>query len=137
MTAIFFRCQDLHKFSTRRPQNFHTPRLAALAGPVNARCERSDSRRSGPESRRDLRCHTCRFTMLTLLRHMTFMRAPRIVALFIGVFGLLGLVAPVVSASGAMFLRLFLVDGTPIASYGEFARVSDHVVFSMPVGGTA
>ena len=40
-------------------------------------------------------------------------------------------------ASDAMFLRLFLIDGTSVVSYGEYARLDDRVVFSMPVGGTA
>jgi len=30
--------------------------------------------------------------------------------------------------------RVFLTDGTSIASYGEWARVGDRVVFSMPIG---
>jgi hypothetical protein len=46
-------------------------------------------------------------------------------------------VAPLAHASDAMFLRLFLVDGTPLVSYGEFARLNEHVVFSMPIGGTS
>jgi hypothetical protein len=40
-------------------------------------------------------------------------------------------------ASDATLLRLFLSDGTPLVSYGEFAKVEDRVIFSMPVGGTA
>lgn len=61
------------------------------------------------------------------------MRIARSLALLIVVLG----VAPRAQAADAMFLRLFLVDGTPLVSYGEFARVSDHVIFSMPVGGSA
>src|SRR3954471_8040664 len=30
--------------------------------------------------------------------------------------------------------RVFLNDGTAVVSYGEFARVGDRVVFSMPIG---
>lgn len=41
------------------------------------------------------------------------------------------------AASDAALLRLFLSDGTALVSYGEFARVDDRVIFSMPVGGTA
>lgn len=41
------------------------------------------------------------------------------------------------AAPDATLLRLFLADGTPLVSYGEFARVEDRVIFSMPVGGTA
>jgi hypothetical protein len=39
-------------------------------------------------------------------------------------------------ANGATLLRLYLADGTALVSYGEFARVDDRVVFSMPIGGT-
>lgn len=38
--------------------------------------------------------------------------------------------------STAVYYRLFLTDGTSLASYGEFARVADRVVFSMRLGGT-
>jgi hypothetical protein len=40
------------------------------------------------------------------------------------------------AAADATLLRLFLSDGTPLVSYGEFATVEDRVIFSMPVGGT-
>lgn len=36
-------------------------------------------------------------------------------------------------ASAALF-RIFLSDGTSLVSYGEFARVADRVVFSIPLG---
>ncbi|HYC47010.1 MAG TPA: hypothetical protein VED01_16160, partial [Burkholderiales bacterium] len=36
-------------------------------------------------------------------------------------------------ADAALF-RLFLTDGTAMVSYGEYARVDDRVIFSMPVG---
>jgi hypothetical protein len=39
------------------------------------------------------------------------------------------------AASNATLFRLFLHDGSSVVSYGEFAKVEDHVVFSMPVGG--
>jgi hypothetical protein len=35
----------------------------------------------------------------------------------------------------ASLYRIFLRDGSTIVSYGEFARVSDRVVVSLPVGG--
>ncbi|HSL22524.1 MAG TPA: hypothetical protein VK886_13400 [Vicinamibacterales bacterium] len=38
--------------------------------------------------------------------------------------------------SSAVYYRLFLTDGTSVASYGEYARVADTVVFSMALGGT-
>ena len=40
-------------------------------------------------------------------------------------------------AADATLLRLFLRDGTSVVSYGEFARLDEQVVFSMPVGGPA
>lgn len=40
-------------------------------------------------------------------------------------------------ADEAVLYRIFLTDGSALASYGEFARVADTVVFSMPLGGTA
>jgi hypothetical protein len=51
---------------------------------------------------------------------------------------LLALAVPRVSvAAETTLLRLFLADGTALVSYGEFARLDDRVVFSMPVGGTS
>jgi hypothetical protein len=35
---------------------------------------------------------------------------------------------------GAVLHRLFLTDGSALVSFGEFSRVADRVVFSMPVG---
>src|SRR5215510_2724345 len=40
-------------------------------------------------------------------------------------------------AAEATLFRLFLLDGSVLVSYGEFARVDDRVVFSMPVGSKA
>jgi hypothetical protein len=37
----------------------------------------------------------------------------------------------------AALYRIFLTDDTSAVSYGEYARVGDEVVFSMPVGGAA
>jgi len=39
------------------------------------------------------------------------------------------------SDADALWLRLFLSTGGSLVSYGEFARLDDRVVFSMPVGG--
>ena len=39
------------------------------------------------------------------------------------------------AAADATLFRVFLRDGASLVSYGEFARVGDQVVFSMPVGG--
>ncbi|MBI2828802.1 MAG: hypothetical protein HYX77_05990 [Acidobacteria bacterium] len=55
----------------------------------------------------------------------------------LGLFALFCLAAPGIAAatSDAMLFRLFLIDGTSVVSYGEFARVDDRVVFSMVIGG--
>jgi hypothetical protein len=39
------------------------------------------------------------------------------------------------AASDATLFRLYLKDGSTLVSYGEYTRVDDRVVFSMPVGG--
>jgi len=45
-------------------------------------------------------------------------------------------VASVVHAAAeATLFRIFLRDGSSVVSFGEFARLEDQVVFSMPVGG--
>jgi hypothetical protein len=37
----------------------------------------------------------------------------------------------------ATLFRVFLKDGTPLVSYGEYARVGDRVVFTVPLGSAA
>lgn len=39
------------------------------------------------------------------------------------------------AASTPTLFRLFLLDGTDVVSYGEYARVGDDVIFSMAAGG--
>lgn len=39
--------------------------------------------------------------------------------------------------AGALLFRIFLKDGGTLVSYGEFARVGDRVVFSVPLGDVA
>jgi hypothetical protein len=39
------------------------------------------------------------------------------------------------AGSDVTLFRLYMLDGSVLTSYGEFARVEDSVVFSMPVGG--
>jgi hypothetical protein len=39
-----------------------------------------------------------------------------------------------VAADNVTLFRVFLNDGTVVVSYGEYARVGDRVVFSMPIG---
>jgi hypothetical protein len=40
------------------------------------------------------------------------------------------------AAPGATLFRLFLTDGTEVVSFGEYARVGEDVIFSMPVAGS-
>ncbi len=42
--------------------------------------------------------------------------------------------APQAQGASAALFRIFLSDGTSLISYGEFARVADRVVFSVPLG---
>jgi hypothetical protein len=42
--------------------------------------------------------------------------------------------AAVTSVDTVTLFRVFLNDGTAVLSYGEYARVGDRVVFSMPIG---
>ena len=39
-------------------------------------------------------------------------------------------------ADDAMLFRVFFTDGTSVVTYGEFARVGEQVVLSLPAGGT-
>jgi hypothetical protein len=50
---------------------------------------------------------------------------------------LLAITLPAVAAHAdeTPLLRVFLVDGTTLTSFGEYARVGDRIVFSMPLGG--
>jgi len=55
------------------------------------------------------------------------------------IFGVLvclaGLGRPASAGTDVTLFRLYMLDGSVLTSYGEFARVNDRVVFSMPVGG--
>jgi hypothetical protein len=46
------------------------------------------------------------------------------------------IVPALASGADAVLYRVFLKDGSVLVSYGEFASVADHVVLSMPIGGT-
>jgi hypothetical protein len=48
---------------------------------------------------------------------------------------LAGMTRAVSAGSDVTLFRLYMLDGSVLTSYGEFARVDDQVVFSMPVGG--
>jgi hypothetical protein len=57
-------------------------------------------------------------------------RVYRCVAVLVLVLG----AAPAGAAAQPQLYRIFLQDGSTLVSYGEFARVADRVVFSIPVG---
>lgn len=65
---------------------------------------------------------------------MNFTRMSSVIA-WIVVLLLLTNSAAASAAGDATLFRIFLRDGSNVVSYGEFARVGDDVVFSMPVGG--
>jgi len=67
---------------------------------------------------------------------MNFIRMSSLIAWLV-VLLLLTNSAAASAASDATLFRIFLRDGSTVVSYGEFARVGDDVVFSMPVGGPA
>jgi len=48
---------------------------------------------------------------------------------------LAGMVQSASAGSDVTLFRLYMLDGSVLTSYGEFARVNDSVVFSMAVGG--
>lgn len=61
--------------------------------------------------------------------------APRFAALLVWV-AVVCLPCPARAADATLY-RIFLKDGSALVSYGEFARVADRVVFSMPIGDVA
>ncbi|MDE3153467.1 MAG: hypothetical protein KGN76_00065 [Acidobacteriota bacterium] len=61
-------------------------------------------------------------------RRLVACSLPTVVLVLMGTAGLRA------AASGPTIFRLFLHDGTALVSYGEYARVGDRVVFSMPLG---
>lgn len=60
----------------------------------------------------------------------------RVRHLLAGIVCLIG-TATANAATDPTLFRLFLTDGSSIISYGEFARLDDRVIFSMPTGGPA
>ncbi len=59
----------------------------------------------------------------------------RILRIFGVLVCLAGMSRQVSAGSDVTLFRLYMLDGSVLTSYGEFARVADDVVFSMPVGG--
>src|SRR5690349_23566602 len=66
-------------------------------------------------------------------RMQVYAKMSRVLSFF-AVYLCLALAGQAYAADATLF-RLFLLDGSVIVSYGEFARVDDKVIFSMPVGG--
>src|SRR5687767_13705156 len=63
--------------------------------------------------------------------------AGAILALLIGAnASAAGLREAAANGAAAVLYRVFLKDGGVLVSYGEFARVADRVVLSIPIGGT-
>ena len=104
----FFACQVLNRICTTGPQVFH-----------NAR------RYRGLRSQDAGKMHH-RLIMVSCVRCL--------IALIVCV---LRSGSGVHAADEAMLFRVFLTDGSSVVTYGEFARVADQVVLSVPVGGTA
>ena len=98
-------CQLLHRFCTIHAQDFHTLR------------ERRT--RSGPPVRRYNYISRGMSRVLKLLIVFACLAAPRVAS----------------AAPDVTLFRLFLLDGNVLVTYGEFVRLEDNVMFSMPVGG--
>ena len=100
--------KDLHKICTDGPQLFHNARLRTLQAAPRSRMPTSPS--------------------------MTSVR------LCVGVLVCLAVtVQPAAPAadpalSDVALFRIFLLDGSSVVSYGEYARVDGEVVFAMPLG---
>lgn len=54
----------------------------------------------------------------------------------LGAMVMIAAAAPAFAESATLF-RVFLNDGTAVVSYGEYARVGDRIIFSMPIGAVA
>jgi hypothetical protein len=59
----------------------------------------------------------------------------RVVRLVAALSAALAVSSAPTSAAGALLFRIFLHDGSTLVSYGDYARVADRVVFSIPVNG--
>ncbi len=69
-------------------------------------------------------------------RPVAFHRPSALARPIVGALVLAAFFVSVTNAQGVdpRLYRIFLTDGSTLVSYGEFARVADHVVFSMPIG---
>src|SRR5688572_23258409 len=101
---IYFDPQVLNKFCTLHPQVFHT-------SPPTRRSSAVPQEYNG-------RPHT---------QHLVVMKLGLVILLWLALLG-------TASAAEPTLFRLYLTDGTTVVSYGEFARVGDRVIFSLPIG---
>jgi hypothetical protein len=94
--------------------------------PVNKKCTgRPQLLHSAPDGAQLDASESCHYAWI-FMRNMTLA----------GVLCLLIGGAVVARADDAATFRVFLTDGTSLVSYGEFARVGDRVVFTMPTAAT-
>lgn len=70
-----------------------------------------------------------------LLRDRAVSACCRAALLVMAVSAALAVAPPPALAAEALLYRIFLQDGSTLVSYGDFARVADRVVFSIPIGG--
>jgi hypothetical protein len=112
-----------------RPMRGAQAKQSAKAHPHAAR--RGKSEQCAKKNPRHVRMST-RFPPLV---HMFSTAAVRAVfaSLIVAVCTLSARAQP---ATGATLYRIFLLDGTTLVSYGDYARVADRVVLSVPTGGT-
>jgi hypothetical protein len=101
------RCQLLHSFFTNHAQVFHNH---ATNGRFEPKCDAAGR----------MNVSTRMVQLLRALIVLTCLAA-----------------APAVAAAepDVTLFRLFMLDGKTFVSYGEFVRLDDNVIFSMPVGG--
>jgi len=63
-----------------------------------------------------------------------FTRVTRLIARLVVLVALV-VAAPTAEAADTLLYRIFMRDGSSLVSYGEFVRVADRVVFSIPISG--
>src|SRR5687768_2354897 len=128
-----FCCRVLHSKFTIPQQVFNIPlRTACFGGTSPPRTARYALRRDMRDGARP-RCRNA-FRLTRSVRQITlksYMHSRASMSLAASVW--LACAAPA-SAESVTLFRVFLNDGTAIVSYGEYARVGDRLVFSMPIG---
>jgi len=155
-------CRVVHRISTRYPQLFHTADFAGVRSSCLTRPEAVTTLQESPHDalpgimRRDAAAVRVRWTMMASRRSAGLAPRGRHIAarvvLRLAVCGLaVGWAAgaaaqPAAPSSAAAsragtpaapLFRVILSDGSAIVSYGEWARVGDRIVFTMPIGDVA